>query len=288
MKADQKGLLLRARGGFFDVQTQEGIVRCRARGHLHLDGTEPIPGDWVYWEKDPAHQESGILKEVEPRKNSFIRPNVANIDQLIFVASAARPETDPYLIDQMSIVAEKSACTFILCLNKIDLNPAHQLTDLYKSCGFQVIRTSATSGEGIDELCRQLQGQVSAVTGNSGVGKSSLLNLLIPGLNSETAQISPKHGRGRHTTRHTELFPLPQAGWIADTPGFASLDLSMLCEINRASLGLCFPEFPVNRCRFHDCIHHNEPDCAVRDAVRNHLIPMSRYQSYLRLLKECK
>jgi len=282
------GFLIRARGGFFDVHTSDGVLRCRARGRIHLDGAEPLPGDHVYWEKDPLHPDFGIVESIAPRKNSFVRPNAANLDLLIFVASCARPETDPFLIDRMTVVAAHSGCEFILCVNKTDLDYNQSLCDTYKDCGFRVICTSAVSGEGIDELRSCIRGSVSVLTGNSGVGKSSLLNLLIPGLNLETANISAKHGRGRHTTRHTEFYPLPDGGWVADTPGFAALEISQIIEVNSEKLAFCFPEFPQGQCRFPDCMHYREPDCAVRTAVDQNIIAMSRYQSYLRLLNDCK
>ena len=282
----QTGLLIRAHGGFFDVETASGARRCRARGRLHLDGLEPLPGDRVSWEEDPHHTEFGILTGIEPRKNVFVRPNVANIDQLVFVASSARPRTDPYLIDQMSVVAEAANCTFLLCINKTDLLSAEEYEKLYQSCGFRVLPLSAATGEGLDELKAALKGNISALTGNSGVGKTSLLNLLLPGLERETGEISPKHGRGRHTTRLTELFKLPDSGYVADTPGFAVLEFNRLIKMKPEELAVCFPEFPVGRCRFPDCIHRAEPDCAVRAAVDAGTIADSRYRSYLRLLQE--
>ena len=281
------GLLIRAHGGFFDVETEPGtILPCRARGRLHLDGTEPLPGDRVRWKEDEHHRGFGILTGIEPRQNVFIRPSMANLQQLVYVASAARPRTDPYLIDLMSVVAERANCLFLLCVNKIDLEPPDVLSSIYEHCDFHVLPVSAETGEGVDELRRQLSGRISALTGNSGVGKTSLLNLLLPGIDREVAGISEKHGRGRHTTRLTELFPLPESGYIADTPGFAALEFGRIADMEDAEIALCFPEFPTDRCRFPDCIHRAEPDCAVRDAVHKGTVPDSRYQSYLRMLQE--
>ena len=281
------GLLIRAHGGFFDVETEPGIILpCRARGRLHLDGTEPLPGDRVRWKEDEHHRGFGILTGIEPRQNVFIRPSMANLQQLVYVASAARPRTDPYLIDLMSVVAARANCRFLLCINKIDLEPPDLLSSIYAHCDFHVLPVSAETGEGVDELRRQLSGRISALTGNSGVGKTSLLNLLLPGIEREVAGISEKHGRGRHTTRLTELFPLPDSGYIADTPGFAALEFGRIADMEDNEIALCFPEFPTDRCRFPDCIHRAEPDCAVRDAVRMGIVPASRYQSYLRMLQE--
>ena len=281
------GLLIRAHGGFFDVETEPGtILPCRARGRLHLDGTEPLPGDRVRWKEDEHHRGFGILTGIEPRQNVFIRPSMANLQQLVYVASAARPRTDPYLIDLMSVVAERANCLFLLCINKIDLEPPDVLSSIYEHCDFHVLPVSAETGEGVDELRRQLSGRISAFTGNSGVGKTSLLNLLLPGIDREVAGISEKHGRGRHTTRLTELFPLPDSGYIADTPGFAALEFGRIADMEASEIALCFPEFPADRCRFPDCVHKAEPDCAVRDAVHKGTVPDSRYQSYLRMLQE--
>jgi ribosome biogenesis GTPase len=269
------------------VETEPGtILPCRARGRLHLDGTEPLPGDRVRWKEDEHHRGFGILTGIEPRQNVFIRPSMANLQQLVYVASAARPRTDPYLIDLMSVVAERANCLFLLCINKIDLEPPDVLSSIYEHCDFHVLPVSAETGEGVDELRRQLSGRISAFTGNSGVGKTSLLNLLLPGIDREVAGISEKHGRGRHTTRLTELFPLPESGYIADTPGFAALEFGRIADMEASEIALCFPEFPADRCRFPDCVHKAEPDCAVRDAVHKGTVPDSRYQSYLRMLQE--
>ena len=262
------GLLIRAHGGFFDVETEPGyILPCRARGRLHLDGTEPLPGDRVRWKEDEHHKGFGILTGIEPRKNVFIRPNMANLQQLVYVASVARPRTDPYLIDLMSVVAGKANCEFLLCINKIDMEPPDHLSTIYQHCDFPVLAVSAQTEEGIDELRKKLSGKISAFTGNSGVGKTSLLNLLLPGIDREVAGISEKHGRGRHTTRLTELFPLPDSGYIADTPGFAALEFGRIAAMEPAEIALSFSEFPTDGCRFPDCVHRSEPDCAVRNAV---------------------
>jgi ribosome biogenesis GTPase len=186
----------------------------------------------------------------------------------------------------MSVVAERANCLFLLCINKIDLEPPDVLSRIYEHCVFHVLPVSAETGEGVDELRRQLSGRISAFTGNSGVGKTSLLNLLLPGIDREVAGISEKHGRGRHTTRLTELFPLPDSGYIADTPGFAALEFGRIADMEASEIALCFPEFPADRCRFPDCVHKAEPDCAVRDAVHKGTVPDSRYQSYLRMLQE--
>ena len=273
------GLLVRAVSSFYYVDVGETVLCCRARGRLRLDGTDPLPGDRV-------RLQGQVVTGVEPRVNAFVRPGVANVDRIVFVASGARPETDPYLIDKMSVVARSAGAAFLLCLNKTDLKPADALYADYRRAGVPVLRTSAATGEGIPELSELLRDGISVLTGNSGVGKSSLLNLLIPGLNAVTAEISPKHGRGRHTTRHTELCRLPGGGWCADSPGFAVLDLNLLLPVKPEALADCFPEFPAGVCRFPDCRHGKEPDCAVRAAVEAGEIPEGRYRSYIRMLRE--
>ncbi len=281
------GLLIRAHGGFFDVETEKRtVVRCRARGRLHLDDLEPLPGDRVRWEQDIHHPGFGVLTGIEPRRNVFVRPNMANLEQLVYIASAARPKTDLYLIDLMSVVAMKSDCRFLLCVNKIDLEPADEFQSCYEKCNIPVLSVSAATGEGINKLREELDGRISAFTGNSGVGKTSLLNLLLPGVQRNVAEISAKHGRGKHTTRLTELFPLPDSGYVADTPGFAALEFGRMTEMELPEIARCFPEFPVDQCRFPDCIHRAEPHCSVRKAVEAGTIAASRYQSYLRMLQE--
>ena len=280
----QTGLLIRTHGGFFDVEADGTMVHCRARGRLHLNIKELLPGDRVLWEEDSNHEGFGILTGIEKRKNTFVRPSIANVDQLVFVAIVARPQTDPFLIDQMSVVAAAADCDFLLCINKTDLDFADDLQMIYRQCPFPVLVTSTVTLSGIDALKDALHGKISVLTGNSGVGKTSILNLLLPGVNRETAEISAKHGRGKHTTRLTELFPLQDSGYLADTPGFATLEFNQLVELRKQDLSQYFPEFPTRPCRFPDCLHRAEPDCSVREAAETGEIPATRYQSYLRIL----
>ena len=282
------GLLLSAISSFYQVWSEDRQVVCRARGKLRLDGMEPVPGDIVTWELDRDHPGCGILTAISPRKNLFIRPNMANVSRIVFVASAARPETDPFLVDCMSVVARENDCDFLLCVNKTDLNDGQELIEAFRNCDFPVLSVSALTGEGIKVLESRLMEGISVFTGNSGVGKSSLLNALLPELNRETREISEKHGRGKHTTRHTELFPFHTSGWIADTPGFAALEIHRLSKLTEDELALHFPEFPAGQCRFPDCRHDREPDCAVKTLVSEGSISESRYQSYLRMYHELK
>ncbi len=278
-----EGTIIKALSGFYTVEDSGKQFRCRAKGKFRHDGSSPLVGDRV--EYTALSDSEGVVNTILPRKNSFIRPAVANIDAMVFIASGALPVTDPFLIDRVSAIAEKSSCECIICFNKIDLSPVDELYHTYRSIGFPVIRTSAETGEGIEELRTLLSGKICVFTGNSGVGKSSLLNALIPELSLETAAVSEKLGRGKHTTRHVEFFPLDENTFIADTPGFASFEVEMIDHIEPEQLQYCFPEFSpyIGQCRFLDCRHLNEPDCAVIQALKDGQIPASRHDSYRRL-----
>ncbi len=278
-----QGTIIKALSGFYYVQTADNILSCKARGRFRLDGTSPLVGDRVSCSVDATGM--GRIDHVEPRRNWFIRPSVANIDALVFVASGALPITDPFLIDRISVIAADAGCELIVCLNKLDLAEAETLYQTYKLSGFPVVRTSAVTGEGMEELRSLLSGKISAFTGNSGVGKTSILNYMLPEAAMETAEISEKLGRGKHTTRHVELFALGENSYIADTPGFASFDLAMVKPIPKEQLQFNMLDFVpyIGKCRFQDCVHLKEPGCAVRQAVELGRIPTSRYRSYERL-----
>ncbi len=277
------GVIIKSLSGFYYVMTENGLVECRARGKFRKDGTSPQVGDRVECVVD--NNGKGRVDRIEPRKNSFIRPAVSNIDSLVFVAANTNPVTDPWLIDRVSVIAEAAGAELIICVNKTDLNAGEELLRIFTHAGFTVIPTSATNGEGIEELRAAIRGKVSAFTGNSGVGKSSLLNALRPGLALEIGEVSEKLGRGRHTTRHVELFDLGHNTYVADTPGFASFEIEMMETIPAEELQYHFPDFReyLGHCRFHDCSHRKEPECAVTGAVAAGIIEKSRYASYLRL-----
>lgn len=278
-----EGIIVKALSGFYYVDTPEGIIECRARGKFRMDGTSPLVGDRVRCSVEPNGK--GRIDSLYERRNFFIRPAVANIDTLVFVAANTNPVTDPFLIDRVSVIAAEAECRLLLCINKMDIDTAEELYDIFTRAGFDVIRTSAETGEGIESLREALRGQVCAFTGNSGVGKSSVLNALLPGANIETGAVSERLGRGKHTTRHVQLYELGNGTYIADTPGFASLDVEMLCEISKENIQHCFIEFApyIGKCRFNDCAHLKEPGCAVRQAVDDGEITASRYRSYQRL-----
>lgn len=278
-----EGVIVKALSGFYYVQTDERLLECKARGRFRLDGTSPLVGDRVECSLD-AHGK-GRIDRVFERRNFFIRPAVANVDALVFVAANTNPVTDPFLIDRVSVIAESAGCELIVCINKTDVDPANELYGIFTAAGFTVVRTSVPDGTGIDALRRQIAGKICAFTGNSGVGKSSIMNALSPGLNIKTAEVSEKLGRGKHTTRHVELFDIGGGTYAADTPGFASFDIEMMEIIPKEQLQFDFIEFApyIGQCRFNNCAHLKEPGCAVTQAVADGKIMPSRYRSYERL-----
>ena len=280
-----QGRILRSLSGFYDVRTPAGLITCRARGILRKEGHSPLTGDLV---EISVEKGKGMVEKILPRKNHFIRPAVANVDALVVFAANVNPVTEPFLIDRVAAIAGDQNVDVYLCVNKCDLDPAYDLVRIYEHAGFPVIRTSAETGEGVEELRALLTGKLTAFTGNSGVGKSSILNRLAPELKLETGEVSEKLGRGRHTTRHVELFSLGENTYVADTPGFSSFDTDQMELILKENLQYAFPDFGrfLGKCRFDDCSHRKEPDCAVRAAVEAGEIEGSRYESYLKLYEK--
>ena len=280
-----EGRIVRSLSGFYDVQTGDGLVTCRARGILRKEGNSPLTGDLV---EITVERGKGMVEKILPRKNKFIRPAVANIDTLVVFAANVNPVTEPYLIDRVAAIAGDQNVQVLLCVNKCDLDPALDLVRIYEHAGFTVICTSAETGEGVDQLRQAISRKLVAFTGNSGVGKSSILNRLAPELNLATGEVSEKLGRGRHTTRHVELYYLGEDTYVADTPGFSSFDTDQMDVILKENLQYAFPDFGVyiGKCRFDDCSHRKEPDCAVRAALEAGEIEKSRYDSYLKLYEK--
>lgn len=282
---EQTGRIVRSISGFYDVVLPTGTVTCQARGILRKEGMTPLTGDMV---RVTVQRGKGMIQQVLPRRNSFIRPAVANVDALLIFAANVNPVTEPFLIDRVTAIAGNKGVESILCVNKTDLDEAEELCGIYSRAGFRVIATSAQTGAGIGELRRALQGKLTAFTGNSGVGKSSILNRLCPELRLPTGEVSEKLGRGRHTTRHVELFTLDPETFVMDTPGFSSFDTDQMDVILKGNLQYAFPDFGpwLGRCQFHDCSHRREPGCAVRAAAEEGRIEPSRYDSYLRLYEK--
>ncbi|MBE6961032.1 MAG: ribosome small subunit-dependent GTPase A [Ruminococcaceae bacterium] len=283
-----QGRIMKALSGFYYVDCDGTLVTCRARGKFRKDGISPLVGDLV--EIREISSDDGYVEKILPRKNFFDRPAVANIDQLVIIASGAIPKTEPFLIDRIASLATLKGCEVLVVLNKSDLSRADELYDIYTTSNIKTLRVSAASGEGMDDLKRLITGKVSAFTGNSGVGKSSILNTLDSRFDLKTGEISLALGRGRHTTRHVELFRLDCGAEVMDSPGFSSFETEELNLELKHRLPETFPEFLpyLDNCQFVGCSHTKEKGCAVLDALRKGKIHPSRHQSYLRLFEELK
>lgn len=283
-----RGRIEKALSGFYYVNTGSEVLQCRARGKFRKEGMSPLVGDWV--EIQELGSGEGVVQAIEPRRNQFQRPAAANVDQLVIIASAAIPVTDPYLIDRISAIAVLKGCQVLVVLNKCDLDSADELYGIYSASAIPVLRVSAVTGEGLTALYQALRGKLSVLTGNSGVGKSSLLNALAPHFNLPVGEVSKALGRGRHTTRHVEMFLLDEATYVIDTPGFSSFDAQSLEWELKQHLPVTFPEFApyLDGCRFVGCQHVKEKGCAVLQAVKEGKIPQSRHRSYIRLYEELK
>ena len=285
MTERRTGRIIRSLSGFYDVQTPGGVVTCRGRGSLRKQQETPLTGDMV---EITVENGKGMVEKILPRRNRFIRPAVANVDGLVVFAANTNPVTEPFLIDRVAAIAGDQEVPVYIVINKCDLDPAVDLRRIYEHAGFPVIAASAETGEGVEDLRRLITGKLTAFTGNTGVGKSSMLNRLCPSLNLATGEVSEKLGRGRHTTRHVELFALGEDTYVADTPGFASFDTEQMDVILKDNLQYAFGDFArfLGTCQFHDCSHRAEPGCAVRQAVADGEIESTRYDSYLRLYEK--
>ena len=285
MMERRTGRILRSLSGFYDVQTPDGLVTCRGRGHLRRGNDSPLTGDMV---EITVEHGKGMVEKILPRRNRFVRPAVANVDALVVFAANVNPITEPYLIDRVAAIAGDQEVAVYICVNKSDLDPATDLVAIYEKAGFPVIRASAETGQGVEELRELLKGKLTAFTGNTGVGKSSMLNKLCPELSLATGEVSEKLGRGRHTTRHVELYKLEEDTYVADTPGFASFDTDEMDVILKENLQYAFPDFGefLGQCQFHDCSHRAEPGCAVRAALAEGKLEPTRYDSYLKLYEK--
>lgn len=287
MANKQTGRIIRSLSGFYDVQTENAVITCRGRGALRRTGDSPLTGDIV---NISVENGKGMVESILPRKNRFIRPAVANVDALVVFAANANPITEPFLIDRVAAIAGDQEVPVYICVNKCDLDPAVDLVRIYQNAGFPVIRASAETGEGVEQLRQLLQGKFTAFTGNTGVGKSSMLNAMCPGLSLATGDVSEKLGRGRHTTRHVQLYCLSPDTYVADTPGFSSFDTEQMDVLLKENLQYAFGDFApyLGQCQFHDCSHRAEPGCCVRNAVQSGKLEKTRYDSYLRLYEKAE
>lgn len=278
------GYIVKGIGGFYYVKTPDGIVECKPRGIFRKQKITPVAGDEVTLETENG---AAVIAQIAPRKNVFVRPPVANLDVLFLVASTTQPTPSTLVLDKLSAIAVDKGVQPVVVCTKSDLAEADFLANAYAKSTLPFIRIDYESGAGLDEVKQWINSRLCAFCGNSGVGKSTLLNALLPDAARETSAISQKLGRGRHTTREVTIFEA-YGGRIADTPGFASLEAQKLCRIPKEDIQHTFPEFEpyFGQCRFTGCSHRAETDCAVRQAVEEGKISKTRYASYLAMYEE--
>lgn len=284
-----KGKLIKGIGGFYYVDADDVIYECKARGNFRQQKITPLVGDDV--EISVNENAENRIEKIFPRKNELVRPPLSNLDTLFIVSSIVEPKINTMIVDKLIAIAEHKNIEPVLVFTKVDLdNSYQQYVDIYTNAGFKVIVCDNTKGTGTVEVKKILKGRVSAFTGNSGVGKSTLLNNIFPHLKLQTAAISEKLGRGKHTTRHCELFKV-EGGYIADTPGFSSLDFEKGEKVLKDDLPFCFREFEdyIYQCKFAtNCTHVNDKGCAVCAAVSSGAISSSRHESYVAMYNEVK
>ncbi len=279
-----QGIIIKGIAGFYYVKIDEKVYECKARGKFRHDELSPLVGDHV--EVD-IQNGKGYIIEIFPRSSELVRPAISNVTQAIIVSAVKNPDFNTDLLNKFLILCEANALKAIICFNKIDLISKEELENkisFVKSIGYEVLCTKAKEGEGIDEIKRHLLGNVTVLCGPSGVGKSTILNSILGRNAMKTGDISEKAKRGKHTTRHCELLEI-QGGYIADSPGFSSLDVGAL---KKEDLQYCFPEFKnyQNNCKFSTCMHYKEPDCAVKKALEDNMINKNRYDFYIKTLEE--
>lgn len=281
------GLIIKALSGFYYVKVGEKIFECKARGRFRNENLSPLVGDRV---EISVVGEKGTVEKIAERKNMLLRPPVANIDKLFIISSSVTPAPSTLLIDRMTALCEYKDITPIIMFNKNDLADVSHWCKLYRNAGFKTIECSAENGCGTDEIINELAGGISAFTGNSGAGKSSLLNRIFPELVLATGDVSDKLGRGRHTTRHVELFEHRFGGYVADTPGFSSLEADKNDLEFKNNLSSFFSDFApyIEECRFADCTHTGDTGCGVCNAVKEGKIEETRYNSYVTMYNELK
>ncbi|MCH5250280.1 MAG: ribosome small subunit-dependent GTPase A [Lachnospiraceae bacterium] len=285
------GKIIKGIAGFYYVHVEGmGVYACRAKGIFRNVNIKPLVGDNVHMEVTDERDKEGNVTEILPRKNSLIRPAVANIDQALVIFAIVKPDPSLNLLDRFLIRMEKQNLPSIICFNKQDIASEEEkvkLQNAYAASGYKVVFISALQNEGLDELRKLLAGKTTTVAGPSGVGKSTIINCLYPDANMETGSISEKIERGRHTTRHSEIIALGDETYIMDTPGFTYLDIT---DIEKDELYLYYPEFKQYEpyCRFRGCAHINEPDCKVKEAVCDGRISRLRYENYCLLYEELK
>ena len=286
-----QGKIIKGIAGFYYIYAEnDEIYECKAKGIFRKDKQKPLVGDNVEIEVLDAQEKEGSVTAILPRKNSLIRPAVANVDQAFVIFAMENPKPNFMLLDRFLIMMEKENVPAVICFNKKDLATQEALEllyETYKSCGYHVIFSSTFNGDGLDEIREILKGKTTVVAGPSGVGKSSITNALQENVQMETGEISKKLKRGKHTTRHSQVIPVGHDTSLMDTPGFSSLYLT---DIEEQELKDYFPEFREyeDQCRFQGCRHIHEPDCGVKEALAEHKISQLRYEDYLGLYNELK
>lgn len=286
-KGKQKGTIIKVLSGLYTVETKSGIYECRARGIFRKKGISPMCGDNVIIE---IENNSNIITEIDTRKNFLIRPPLANLDMLVFVISTCEPSPNFTILDKFIAILEYKGIKPLIVITKIDLEQQNRIIEVYGKVGIDVLAVDNTTGKGVKEVIKQLEGKFSAFTGNTGVGKSSLLNNIFPDIEIKTNEISKKLGRGRHTTRHVEMYKLGENGYIADTPGFSSFETNKYDIILKEDLASCFTEFKQfeGKCKYMDCSHTKEDGCAIINAVNEGIISKSRHNSYVEMYEQAK
>ena len=282
-----EGIILKGIGGFYYVEAADEVYECKARGVFRKSGIKPLAGDRVEISvNDKAENTIDVIKE---RSSLMLRPPVANIDRLFIVASAKEPSPVMLIIDRLTAIAVSRGIEPVIVFTKSDLAPVDKYVEIYRNAGIKTIAVSSINGEGVEEVKVELKNHISAFCGNSGVGKSTLLNAINPSLGLKTAEISDKLGRGRHTTRQSELFKV-EGGYVADTPGFSSLELEETEIILKDDLPYAFPEFEqyLGQCKFTTCLHVKDKGCRVIEAVESGDIPKSRHESYCAMMEQAK
>lgn len=281
------GIITKGIGGFYYVDTTHGIIECRARGIFRKSKITPLVGDKVEISINKDNEKEGAIEEIKERTNSLIRPPVANVTQVAAVIAAANPRPNLHIFDKLILAAEKIGVKILICINKTDLEVGSEYCEIYEKAGFETLMLSAKENIAIDKLCQRLKNEVTVFAGNSGVGKSSLLNRIMGCEIMETGEVSQRVERGKHTTRHSELMTLPFGGYIIDTPGFTSFELSDITVSELSDMFREFEEYKYN-CRFQDCSHTVEKDCAVLEALESGKLSRSRHESYVKLYEELK